>query len=54
VPSGSSTGSACGPLELNDLEAGQRYALPIRDRLFRDLTGNGVEEFDLPFTVEDD
>ena len=33
------------------LEVGETYALPIRERSFHDLSGNGCEAFDLIFTV---
>ncbi|MEM7306144.1 MAG: M1 family aminopeptidase [Planctomycetota bacterium] len=34
-----------------DLEVGETYALPIRERSFHDLSGNGCEPLDLVFTV---
>jgi hypothetical protein len=33
------------------LEIGETYALPIRERSFHDLSGNGCEELDLVFSV---
>jgi hypothetical protein len=33
------------------LEVGETYALPIRERSFHDLSGNGCEALDLIFTV---
>ena len=33
------------------LEIGETYALPIRERSFHDLSGNGCDALDLVFTV---
>jgi hypothetical protein len=34
-----------------DLQIGKTYGLPIRERSFHDLSGNGCEALDLIFTV---